>query len=86
MYLYKLCNHNLYVFVQGHVDQVCASRTFLSVVCSHLQGMSAEFFPFMFHSGGGRLYKPWPAAPRVVLLAGHHFMFTSPCMYLFSLN
>ena len=62
------------------MDQVCASRT--SVVCSHLQGMSTEFFLFMFHSGGGRLYKPRPAAPRVVLLAGHYVMLMSSCIYL----
>ena len=85
MYFYKLCNYNFYVFERGHVDQVYASRTFLSVVCSNLQGMSTEFFLFMFHSGGGRLYKPWPATPGVVLLAGYHFMLTSSCIYLFSL-
>ena len=34
-----------------------------------------ELFRFVFHSGGGRLYKPWPASPKVVLLAGgYHFM------------
>ena len=52
---------------------------FLLVVCSCKQAMSTEFFHIYASLWSGRLYKPWAAAPRVVLLAGYTFMFMSPC-------